>query len=108
MAQLAQFVRVDTPSIIIMPVLLVAAEDIHREITAMVWMNFEHNIKKNFSLDCPTNCATCTSSSVCQTCKSGFGLQGTACNTCPGGTWLNGQTCQSNNSGLIFSYNNFL
>ena len=50
----------------------------------------------NLKLDCDTKCATCTSASVCQTCKSTYGLQGTMCDTCPSDTYLDGQTCESN------------
>jgi len=59
-------------------------------------------IKLIIFLACPNNCATCTSPSMCQTCKSGFGLQSNQCETCPSGTWLNGQNCQSKELKLDF------
>jgi len=52
-------------------------------------------IKLIIFLACPSNCATCTSDSMCQTCKSGFGLQSNQCDTCPSGTFLEGQACKT-------------
>jgi len=56
-------------------------------ITAWVWSLF---------LACPNTCETCTSDTVCVTCKNGYGLQNNAdCATCPIGTFLSGQDCLS-------------
>ncbi len=63
------------------------------EIIVMVPFDYEKCIILKFSLACNSNCASCTSSTVCQTCKSGFGLQSDMCSTCPTGTYLSGQTC---------------
>jgi len=44
---------------------------------------------------CPATCATCSSDTVCGTCNSGYGLQGTMCSTCPTNNYLSGQTCKA-------------
>ncbi len=52
------------------------------------------NESENYCLACPTTCASCTSSSVCQTCQAGNGLQNNSeCAPCPSGTYLTGQDC---------------
>src|SRR5215813_7546499 len=52
-------------------------------------------VNYHYLLACPTNCATCTSASVCQTCKASFGLVSDQCITCPAGTYLNAGLCPS-------------
>lgn len=56
-------------------------------------------------IDCPSNCATCTNSSHCQTCNSGYGLVNNQCATCPAGHYPTPTSCEST---FFFLYNNML
>ena len=49
-----------------------------------------------YHIDCPLKCATCSSSSECLTCSTGYGFYHDQCVTCPSGTYLSsGQICES-------------
>lgn len=53
------------------------------------------------SPDCPTGCATCTSSSSCQTCNSGYGLVSQLCQPCTSGKYSSGNLCVSKSISML-------
>lgn len=58
--------------------------------------NFIGGFFKYFPLVCPSNCATCTSSTSCQSCTNGAYLYNSKCpTTCPDGYFGSGTFCMS-------------
>ena len=53
--------------------------------------------------ECPANCSSCDSSSVCTTCNSGYYLSSGSCVSCPANATCNGSSTFTCNSGYTKS-----
>ena len=58
------------------------------KMTQLVEVSMVFERKIFISIVCPTHCSSCTSSSVCTSCNSGYGIYGNLCMLCPSGTYL--------------------